>query len=171
MAWVRASSAEVLRRRSLSVWQKLLYTLTASSTSLASSASKAERGSLSSRQGAAAVTRALDRLCTAHVAYQWLCGGVPMNYHTLADFRTAQGAFLDTLLTPSVATLMAAGAVTLERVAQDGVRVRASAGASSFLAGEAPANRLSAAKGSLLAVALSAGLWAAIIGCVALLRH
>ena len=38
--------------------------------------------------------RALDRLCTAHVAYQWLCGGVPMNYHTLADFRTAHGAFL-----------------------------------------------------------------------------
>lgn len=76
--------------------------------------------------------RALDRLCTAHVAYQWLCGGVPMNYHTLADFRTAQGAVLDTLLTQSVATLMAAGAVTLARVAQDGVRVRASAGAASF---------------------------------------
>lgn len=76
--------------------------------------------------------RALDRLCTTHVAYQWLCGGVPMNYHTLADFRTAQGAFLDTLLTQGVATLMAQGLVTLERVAQDGVRVRASAGAASF---------------------------------------
>lgn len=76
--------------------------------------------------------RALDRLCTTHVAYQWLCGGVPMNYHTLADFRTAQGAFLDRLLTQSVAVLMAQGLVTLTRVAQDGVRVRASAGAASF---------------------------------------
>jgi transposase len=76
--------------------------------------------------------RALDRLCTTHVAYQWLCGGVPMNYHTLADFRTAQGAFLDRLLTQGVAALMAQGLVTLERVAQDGIRVRASAGAASF---------------------------------------
>jgi len=55
-----------------------------------------------------------------------------MNYHTLADFRTAHGAFLDTLLTQGVAALMAQGLVTLERVAQDGVRVRASAGAASF---------------------------------------
>jgi transposase len=76
--------------------------------------------------------RALDRLCTTHVAYQWLCGGVPMNYHTLADFRTGHGAFLDTLLTQGVAALLAQGLVTLKRVAQDGVRVRASAGAASF---------------------------------------
>ncbi len=76
--------------------------------------------------------RALNRLCTAHIAYQWLCGGVSMNYHTLADFRTAHGAFLDTLLTQGVAALMAEGLVELERVAQDGVRVRASAGAASF---------------------------------------
>lgn len=76
--------------------------------------------------------RALDRLCTQHLAYQWLCGGVPMNYHTLADFRTAQGPFLDRLLTRGVAALLAHGLVTLERVAQDGVKVRASAGAASF---------------------------------------
>jgi hypothetical protein len=76
--------------------------------------------------------RALDRLYTHHVAYQWLCGGVPMNYRALADFRTAQGAFLDTLLTHGVAVLLAAGVVTLERVAQEGVKVRASAGAASF---------------------------------------
>ena len=76
--------------------------------------------------------RALDRLCTAHGAYQWLCGGVSMNYHTLADFRTAHGAFLDRLLTQSVAALMATGLVTLARVAVDGMRVRAHAGAASF---------------------------------------
>lgn len=76
--------------------------------------------------------RALTRHCEAHVAYQWLCGGVPMNHTTLAAFRTAHVAFLDTLLTRSVATLMAEGLVTLQRVAQDGMRVRASAGAASF---------------------------------------
>ena len=81
---------------------------------------------------AVGAARALDRLCTTHVAYQWLCGSVPMNYHTLADFRTAHGAFLDTLLTQGVAALLAQGLVTLERVAQDGVKVRASAGAASF---------------------------------------
>jgi len=79
--------------------------------------------------------RALARLCTQHLAYQWLCGGVPMNYHTLADFRTGHGAVLDTLLTQGVAVLLAQGLVTLERVAQDGVRVRASAGAASFRRG------------------------------------
>jgi len=76
--------------------------------------------------------RALARLCEDHLAYQWICGSVPMNYHTLADFRTGPGACLDTLLTQSVATLLAAGLVELQRVAQDGVRVRASAGAASF---------------------------------------
>jgi transposase len=76
--------------------------------------------------------RALDRLCVEHVAYQWLAGDVPMNYHTLADFRTAHPEFLDGLLTNSVATLMEQELVDLNRVAQDGMRVRASAGASSF---------------------------------------
>ena len=76
--------------------------------------------------------RALDRLCEQHDAYRWIAGGVSVNYHTLADFRVGHADFLDTLLTRSVATLMAEGLVTLTRVAQDGVRVRASAGAASF---------------------------------------
>lgn len=76
--------------------------------------------------------RALARLCEAHDAYRWICGGVSVNYHTLADFRVAHVEALDELLTQSVATLMASGAVTMERVAQDGMRVRASAGAASF---------------------------------------
>jgi transposase len=76
--------------------------------------------------------RQLARLCDEHDAYRWLCGGVPINYHMLADFRVAQQAALDHLLTQIIGSLMAVGAVTLERVAQDGMRVRASAGASSF---------------------------------------
>lgn len=76
--------------------------------------------------------RELARLCERHLAYQWICGDVSMNYHTLADFRVCQGELVDQLLTEQLAVLMQAGAVTLERVAQDGVRVRAGAGASSF---------------------------------------
>jgi transposase len=76
--------------------------------------------------------RALDRLCDQHEAYRWIAGGVSVNYHTLADFRVAHTDVLDRLLTRSVATLLAEGLVTLTRVAQDGVRVRANAGAASF---------------------------------------
>jgi hypothetical protein len=76
--------------------------------------------------------RALDRLCREHDAYRWLCGRVSVNYHTLADFRVEHGDFLDQLLTQSVAALLAEGQVSLKRVAQDGKRVRASAGSSSF---------------------------------------
>ncbi len=76
--------------------------------------------------------RELDRLCRDHLAYRWIAGDVPMNYHTLADFRTEHLALLDGLLTRSVATLMAEDLVDLNRVAQDGMRVRASAGAASF---------------------------------------
>jgi transposase len=76
--------------------------------------------------------RELNRLCQYHAVYQWICGGVSMNYHTLSDFRTQHVELLDRLLTESVAVLMAEGLVTLDRVAQDGMRVRASAGTSSF---------------------------------------
>ncbi len=76
--------------------------------------------------------RALASLCEAHDAYRWLCGGVRVNHHTLSDFRVGHEAFLDGLLTSSVASLVSTGAVTLLRVAQDGMRVRASAGSSSF---------------------------------------
>ena len=76
--------------------------------------------------------RALDRLCREHNAYRWICGGVGVNYHTLSDFRVQHVAHLDDLLTRSVAALIMDGTVTLNRVAQDGVRVRAHAGSGSF---------------------------------------
>jgi transposase len=76
--------------------------------------------------------RALARLCESHDAYRWLCGGVSVNYHGLADFRTVNPELLDRLLTENVATLSAAGVINLDEVVQDGVRVRASAGAASF---------------------------------------
>jgi hypothetical protein len=79
-----------------------------------------------------ASARHVARLCGEHIAYRWLCGGVGVNAKTLADFRVGHGAALDDLLIDSFAGLVTAGVASLDRVAQDGVRVRASAGASSF---------------------------------------
>src|SRR3954452_6536006 len=76
--------------------------------------------------------RAVARLCDEHIAYQWLCGGVGMNAKTLADFRVDHGTLLERLLVNSFTALVRAGVASLDRIAQDGVRVRASAGAASF---------------------------------------
>jgi transposase len=76
--------------------------------------------------------REVARLCEEHIAFQWLCGGVGMNAKTLADFRVDHGAVLERLLVDSFTALVRAGVASLDRVAQDGVRVRAAAGASSF---------------------------------------
>jgi transposase len=76
--------------------------------------------------------RALERLCNSHDVYRWLCGGVSVNHHTLADFRVDCGELLDRLLAEHVAALAKAGLIDLDTLAQDGVRIRASAGAASF---------------------------------------
>ena len=76
--------------------------------------------------------RALDRLCESHDAYRWLCGGVSVNYHTLSDFRVNQAKLVDELLIQHVAALAAAGLVSFATLMQDGVRIRANAGAASF---------------------------------------
>ena len=76
--------------------------------------------------------REIERLCQYHLAYQWMCGGVQVNHHTLSDFRNLSTDLLNGLLTQTVAALMSEGLVELTRVAQDGMKVRASAGASSF---------------------------------------
>lgn len=76
--------------------------------------------------------RLLERLCDRDAPYRWICGGVPVNYHTLSDFRVKHGKKLDRLMTQVLAVLMKEGVVQLKRVAQDGMKVRASAGAASF---------------------------------------
>ena len=76
--------------------------------------------------------RELERLCKEHRAYRWLCGGVAVNHHTLSDFRVDHGQALDELLTQTLAVLMERKLIELRRVSQDGLRVRASAGRSSF---------------------------------------
>lgn len=77
-------------------------------------------------------TRKLAELCEKHVAYQWLCGGVTVNHTMLSEFRSQHGDKWEELLTQIVAGLLAAELVSMQCVAQDGMKVRASAGKSSF---------------------------------------
>jgi len=76
--------------------------------------------------------RELTRLCLEHDGYRWLCGGVSLNHHTLSDFRVGHGKALDDLLTQVLAALAEKKLVEVWRISQDGTRVRACAGASSF---------------------------------------
>lgn len=66
------------------------------------------------------------------VSLRWLRAGVPLNYHTPSDFRTAHGAALDELLTEVLVVMLQQDLISLTRVSQDGLRVRASAGNTSF---------------------------------------
>lgn len=76
--------------------------------------------------------RRIDDLCSRDIAYMWICGGVSVNYHTLSDFRTQHGEVLERVLTDSIAVLLEQDLITLQTVAQDGMRVRANAGSGSF---------------------------------------
>jgi transposase len=76
--------------------------------------------------------RELDRRCQTDIPYLWLLGTVTVNYHTLSAFRVNHGPRLERLLIETVTVLIDRGLVPLEAIAQDGMRVRASAGGSSF---------------------------------------
>jgi transposase len=90
--------------------------------------------------------RELAERCARDDPYRWLCGGVSLNYHTLNDFAVGHGAALDDLLSRMIAVLVDAGVVSAERIAQDGTRARAAAGANSFLKREALEEHLRAAR-------------------------
>jgi transposase len=96
--------------------------------------------------------RKIARLCTEHFAYLWLCGGVSMNYHSLADFRVDHEQELDQLITEVLGCLHHAQLIDFDHVAQDGIRVRASAGAASFRREEGLQKSLAEARAVLTAV-------------------
>jgi len=76
--------------------------------------------------------RELARRCEESAPFRWLCGGVTVNHRLLSDFRTDHGDALDELFTQVIASLVDKDVVRVSRISQDGVRVRVSAGASSF---------------------------------------
>ena len=76
--------------------------------------------------------RALERRVESDLAYRWLAGGVPVNYHTLSDFRRCNTSRLETLMSRSLAALIAEGLVDLDEVLIDGTKVKAAAGRGSY---------------------------------------
>src|ERR1700692_1894120 len=76
--------------------------------------------------------RELARRCEESAPFRWLCGGVTVNHRLLSDFRIDHADALDKLFTQVLASLVDKELVSVSRVSQDGVRVRVSAGASSF---------------------------------------
>ena len=76
--------------------------------------------------------RRLAELCTRDFAYLWLCGEVGVNRDLLNTFRSSHPEALDRLMTQTIGILLHHDLVSLSRVAQDGMRVRASAGKHSF---------------------------------------
>ena len=76
--------------------------------------------------------REMERLCRHHPGYQWLTGMEVINYHTLSDFRVEHQEALDELFTQVLGLLSAEGLITLERVMQDGTKVKACAGGDTF---------------------------------------
>jgi transposase len=76
--------------------------------------------------------RRIEELTRSDVAYRWIVGDVSIGHHTLSSFRAKQGTALDQLMTDILASLMHAGALSLDLVAQDGIRIRAAATAPSF---------------------------------------
>jgi transposase len=95
--------------------------------------------------------REISRLCDYDPAYQWLTGMEPVNYHTLADFRSSHKDSLDRLFVEVLSIMSAEGLITLERVMHDGTKVKALAGSNSFRREERIREHLRAAEEQLQA--------------------
>jgi transposase len=80
--------------------------------------------------------RELSRRCESDIVYRWICGGVGVSYHTLSDYRVEHPVAVDELLTQIIAAMTHEGLANLDCIAQDGTKIRASAGAASFRRGQ-----------------------------------
>jgi len=100
--------------------------------------------------------REIARLVELHAAYRWLCGVVAVAYHRLNDFRSDHGDVFSELVTQLLARLMKHDLIDLHRVAQDGTRIRASAGAASFRSGETLERLMLSARAHLVEVTRAA---------------
>lgn len=76
--------------------------------------------------------REIARLCESEPAYQWLTGMRVVNYHSLTDFRVQHEAALRELFIQILGVLSSEGLVTLERVMNDGTKIKAQASRQSF---------------------------------------
>src|SRR3954467_10303426 len=71
--------------------------------------------------------REIARLIASDDGYRWIVGDLEVGHHTLSAFRVNHGAALEQLMTDLLASRMHKGVLSLELVAQDGIRIRAAA--------------------------------------------
>jgi transposase len=96
--------------------------------------------------------RAIEELCEWEPAYQWLTGSRVVNAHTLSDFRVKHDKALQGLFVQVLGLLSADGLITLERVMQDGTKIRAHAASDSFRRQERVEQALKEAKEQVAAL-------------------
>ena len=96
--------------------------------------------------------RAIEELCQWEPAYQWLTGSRVINAHTLSDFRVKHDTALNGLFVQTLGLLSVDGLITLERVMQDGTKIRAKAAADSFRRQQRVEQALKEAKAQVAAV-------------------
>jgi transposase len=76
--------------------------------------------------------REIARRTKTDLGFRWVVGNLEIGHHSLSLFRAQQGAAFDGLLSQILGILMHQGVLSLDLVALDGMRVRASASAPSF---------------------------------------
>ena len=96
--------------------------------------------------------RGIEELCEWEPGYQWLTGARVVNGHTLSDFRVKHEAALEGLFVQVLGLLSADGLITLERVMQDGTKIRANAAQDSFRRKERVEQALEQAREQVAAV-------------------
>jgi len=101
--------------------------------------------------------REAAKLTEYHPAYQWLTGMRPVNYHTLADFRSSYGKALSDLYAQTLAVLSCEGLITMERVMHDGTKIRSFAGKKGFRSERTIKKFLSEAKAQMKAMEEASG--------------
>lgn len=96
--------------------------------------------------------REISRLCETDPAYQWLTGMKAVNHHSLTDFRVQHADALRELFTQILAVLSQVGLVSLERVMNDGTKIRTKAGKRSLQSKDKIATHLQAAQAQVAAM-------------------
>jgi transposase len=76
--------------------------------------------------------REIERRTRSEDAFRWIVGDESVSHATLSRFRIGRADAFDRLFTDVLGVLLHKGLLTLDLVAQDGTRVRASASAPSF---------------------------------------
>jgi transposase len=76
--------------------------------------------------------RKIDELCLYHDAYKWIAGGTPINRTMISEFRSLNPEKFEDLLTSCLAVMVKSNVISDQDFAQDGTRVKASAGFNSF---------------------------------------